>query len=56
MAKDTVFDTYLREIQRYDLLTADEEKALAAGCDDYDTKPVQFKRLLEKIGKYVDGG
>lgn len=29
MARDTVFDTYLREIQRYDLLTPDEEKALA---------------------------
>ena len=26
-----------------------EQKALAAGCDDYDTKPVNFKRLLGKI-------
>jgi len=25
------------------------EKALAAGCDDFDTKPVNFERLLEKI-------
>lgn len=25
------------------------DKALAAGCDDYDTKPVDFPRLLEKI-------
>ena len=30
-------------------LTGDEEKALEAGCDDYDSKPVDFKRLLGKI-------
>jgi CheY-like chemotaxis protein len=35
-------------------MQGDEEKALEAGCDDYDTKPVQFKRLLEKIAKFVD--
>jgi two-component system cell cycle response regulator DivK len=27
----------------------DREKGIAAGCDDYDTKPVEFSRLLEKI-------
>jgi len=27
----------------------DREKAFAAGCDDYDTKPVDFQRLLGKI-------
>jgi CheY-like chemotaxis protein len=27
----------------------DREKALAAGCDDFDTKPVELPRLLEKI-------
>jgi len=25
------------------------EKALAAGCDDFETKPVEMPRLLEKI-------
>jgi CheY-like chemotaxis protein len=27
----------------------DREKALAAGCDDFDTKPVELPRLLDKI-------
>ncbi len=30
-------------------MAEDRQKALAAGCDDYDTKPVEFKRLLKKI-------
>lgn len=30
-------------------MAGDKEKALAAGCDDFDTKPVEFKRLLGKI-------
>jgi two-component system cell cycle response regulator DivK len=30
-------------------MQGDRERALEAGCDDYDTKPVEFSSLLEKI-------
>ena len=33
----------------------DREKALEAGCDEYETKPVEFKRLLEKMNKFLGG-
>lgn len=34
-------------------MEGDREKAMAAGCDDYDTKPIELPRLLEKIGKFL---
>jgi two-component system cell cycle response regulator DivK len=36
-------------------MTGDREKAMAAGCDDFDTKPVEFPRLLGKIQALLPG-
>jgi CheY-like chemotaxis protein len=37
-------------------MAGDREKALAAGCDDFDTKPVDLARLLGKIRTLVSEG
>lgn len=36
-------------------MVGDREKTLAAGCDEYDTKPVELPRLLDKINKLLNG-
>ncbi len=36
-------------------MAEDRKKALAAGCDDYDTKPVELPRLLRKIAAQLEG-
>lgn len=34
-------------------MAADEQKARDAGCDDFDTKPIELTRLLEKMRRFV---
>jgi CheY-like chemotaxis protein len=34
-------------------MAGDREKALDAGADEYDTKPIEFKRLLGKIKEFI---
>lgn len=36
-------------------MSGDREQALGAGCDDYDTKPIEFHRLLQKMQALLEG-
>ncbi len=36
-------------------MTSDRERAFEAGCTDFETKPVEFPRLLAKIASYLGG-
>lgn len=37
-------------------MAGDREKAIASGADDYDTKPIDFKRLMLKIERLLQAG
>jgi two-component system cell cycle response regulator DivK len=37
-------------------MSGDREKAMEAGCDDYDTKPVELERLIGKMEKLLGAG
>ena len=37
-------------------MAGSRERALAAGCDDFDTKPINFQRLLQKVDQVLGSG
>lgn len=36
-------------------MDGDREKALVAGCNEYETKPIEFQQLLEKMNSFLTG-
>jgi CheY-like chemotaxis protein len=34
-------------------MSGDRQRALDAGCDDFETKPIELEQLLEKIERYL---
>lgn len=36
-------------------MDGDREKALASGCNEYETKPIEFNQLLEKMNSFLSG-
>ena len=57
VARNLKADNKLKEIPVIALtahaMAGDREKTLEAGCDEYDTKPIEFKRLLGKINDMI---
>ena len=37
-------------------MTSDRESAFAAGCNDFETKPIELPRLVEKMGRWLAEG
>ena len=38
-----------------DAMPGDREKAIEAGCDEYESKPIDFRKLLDKMEQFLPG-